>query len=1276
VSDESPQGEMVLRLAEEFLERYRKGERPPLREYTERHPELAAEINDVFQTMAMMEKIAIAEESLQPEGPRSEAPTLDTLTLEQFGDFRIIREVGRGGMGIVYEAEQISLGRHVALKILPHRALADAKTCKRFQREAKAAAKLHHTNIVPVFGIGEHEGLPYYVMQFIQGLSVDLVLEELKQLNDRGDPAECAGLPRSGPQPSSARQSSARESSAPVSGAQASGAPRREVSVADMARSFMTGEFQEVAAPTPEDDETSPGFADRAPRSVSTRKGSHLASATLALSSGSIALPGQSRVSSSVRRAPQGKEKTYWHSVARTGMQVADALEYAHKQGIIHRDIKPSNLLLDTQGTVWVTDFGLAKADDQQDLTHAGDLLGTLRYMPPEAFDAKADGRGDVYSLGLTLYELLALRPAFDAKERNQLVKKVTTEEPARLDRLNRDVPRDLVTIVHKAIAREPAHRYQTPAEMAEDLKRFVDDRPVRARRISAAEKVWRWCRRNPLPASLLAGIVLVFLTGFAGVFWQWRLAESARADEKSQRGRADALRRGAEAARDDADEARATAEKSQAAAQTETYRAVFSEVRALRAGRQPGWREKSLSDLARLAVMPTPRRDLRGLRTETAATLGTADIRHVATIDLADDDLGSFTFSPDGRTLLTAGTKTGLNFWDVPGQAHLSCVDGLTVSGFDLDKALYLPDGQGLVVGTREGVVFTDAQGARTPRTPRAPITQGKSQPARLVLDAAGQRIAVAWTDGAGITVHDVATGALLDQFKDSPAPFALRPDGRWLARAENSDIVLLPIASAEPPIVLGRHGGVRALAFSSDGAVLAAASLDHTTVLWDVAKREQIGTLRGHRELVFDVAFSPDGAWIATGSLDYTVRIWETRTGQNVATLPGLGPGRRVQWSSTGDYLAMSTNSFRRVFLYRITGRRHVRQSLTGHQRELNCVAAHPRLDRIATSGYTELMSWDLSVPRPTPVALGPNPLTANAAITCLVYSPDGALLATASWPQNADPRDVVIWDASAAKVRSRFSVPQIVNALAFDPTGERLACGDVAGNVVFWDVATSLPVQQFKTGSPVRSIVFLDRPRSLVTHGTAALFLFDLESGQERTVDLPGANIRKLVVDRARSRVVVGLTSGAVVSFSLPDLTPGPRLENAHEGSVECLALSPDGRLLATGGADHRVVLRDARSFEPLLAFPLWAGELRDLTFDFKGRRLAVVGTESDVDLWDLAALHEGLSAIGLAWDQPARAAAPAPGPASESEHHQPAIPVIRAPRAPTAPRAATP
>jgi tetratricopeptide (TPR) repeat protein len=236
--------------------------------------------------------------------------------------------------------------------------------------------------------------------------------------------------------------------------------------------------------------------------------------------------------------------------VARVGVQVAGALDHAHRQGIVHRDVKPSNLLLDLTGTVWVTDFGLAKTDDQQNLTHSGDILGTLRYMAPEAFEGRTDARSDVYSLGLTLYELLALRPAFGDKERARLLRQVADSEPPRLRKVRPNVPRDLETVVHKAIDRDPARRYRTSAHLAVDLGRFLNDEPVQARRSGTPERVWRWCPRNPRVA-FLVGIVLllVALLGVGGVTAalvfsrqaadQGRLAEQARRAEQ----RADAER-------------------------------------------------------------------------------------------------------------------------------------------------------------------------------------------------------------------------------------------------------------------------------------------------------------------------------------------------------------------------------------------------------------------------------------------------------------------------------------------------------------------------------------------------------------------------------------------------------------------------------------------------------------------------------------------------------------------------------------------------------------
>jgi len=493
--------EIVVELAEQFLERYRRGERPSLKEYVDQRPDLAEEIREVFPAMAMMENIALADESIDGR-QETEARGTTAAPLQQLGDYRIIREVGHGGMGVVYEAEQVSLGRHVALKLLPQKLLLSAKQKQRFEREAKAAAKLHHTNIVPVFGVGEQDGMPYYVMQFIQGLGLDEVLAELKRMRVLGAPT-----------PSMPAEGDLRIS-------------RRDVSAANMARSLMTGDFTESQS-GPEG-KGEPGLAAQLneaerhtaavtqssdiPDSLLRETTTGRLSDTSSLSASSVVLPGQS---ASARRT--AKKQNYWQSVASIGVQVSDALDYAHKQGVLHRDIKPSNLLLDTRGTVWVTDFGLAKTDDQQNLTHTGDILGTLRYMSPEAFEGKSDQRSDVYSLGLTLYELLALRPAFDEKDRHRLIKKVTTEDPPRLNRLNSSISRDLVTIVHKAIDKDPARRYQSADELGADLQRFIDDEPIKARRLTLRERSWRWCRHNRLVAGLAASLLFLLLSSTIG---------------------------------------------------------------------------------------------------------------------------------------------------------------------------------------------------------------------------------------------------------------------------------------------------------------------------------------------------------------------------------------------------------------------------------------------------------------------------------------------------------------------------------------------------------------------------------------------------------------------------------------------------------------------------------------------------------------------------------------------------------------------------------------
>src|SRR5205807_1437452 len=287
-----------------------------------RHPEIAPALSECLAGLDL----------LHTTGPKLRDPPLTASTAEPptaLGDFRIVREIGRGGMGVVYEAVQLSLGRRVALKVLPFAAALDGKQLQRFKNEAQAAAHLHHQNIVPVHFVGCERGVHFYAMQYIEGQTLANVIHELR-LGERG----CVSAPSLG----------------------ALTQPRSPEDV-------LT---PPVAALSTEHSTTSPAF---------------------------------------------------FRTVANFGVQAAEALEHAHQLGVIHRDIKPANLLVDASGRLWITDFGLAHCQSQPGLTMTGDLLGTLRYMSPEQALAKritVDARTDIYSLGVTLYELLALQPAYN----------------------------------------------------------------------------------------------------------------------------------------------------------------------------------------------------------------------------------------------------------------------------------------------------------------------------------------------------------------------------------------------------------------------------------------------------------------------------------------------------------------------------------------------------------------------------------------------------------------------------------------------------------------------------------------------------------------------------------------------------------------------------------------------------------------------------------------------------------------------------------------------
>ena len=1205
-------------LAEEFAERYRRGERPDLQEYVDRLPAMAEEIREMFPAMAEVEQAEVDARGVAAGPP----PQSSVTRMAQIGDYRILREVGRGGMGVVYEAEQISLGRRVALKVLPRSVLSDRRAVQRFRREAKAAARLHHTNIVPIFEVGRDGDCAFYAMQLIEGQGLDQVIDELRGLrvSDRKS---------SGHDPDQSKQTdvSVTLASDPV-GSLAGPMKRR---LGRMAESLLSGVLMTEALVKTESLTRAPirrGEAEvfeSAPKSSDARDFEGREPPPTPDVTHSAMLPGGTALSIA---DSSGHRQPYFRSVAQIGRQAAQGLAHAHSRGIIHRDIKPSNLMLDTAGVVWITDFGLAK-DEDNGLTVTGDILGTLRYMAPERFRGEGDARADGYALGLTLYELLTLRPAFDSSDRLKLVEQINTVEPTRPRLIDGRIPRDLETIVLKAIAKDPERRYVNADAMAEDLRRFLADEPIHARQVTLSERYWRWARRNPTIA-VLGGVLttvlvvatlssLLFARKYAG------MADRERVSAVAER-----------SARQEADQARTVSEKARGAAQVETYNALLSEVRALRAGRQLGWRDEALETLARLSVMPTRRRDLVELRTEAVASLGEFGVKEAAQFDLSGITVNSLDFSPDSRSLVTASSEGNLDLWDVPGRRRTRQLVGVskssTTRAIEWNGGLvrFLPDGELAFLDASQHVGFLGVSGQPSNRLL---IKRGTAKAVKLAIDRQGRWLAVGWNDGH-LDLYDAGTGGLRRSFDWNPWDFAFSPDGRWLAtQSRDGPIQLLPTSGEDPPFTLGhRRGFFPALAFSPDGATLASVA-DRSVVLWDLASREEKLTLGGHKESVTAVAFSPDGAMLATSCGDRTTRIWDARDGTPLAVLPGSGFMRSLAFSPDGNLLAASAEAGP-VHLYELKGRREQRR-LVGHKFGALRLAFHPRLPRLASSSNDHsVILWDAE-PAHSLVRWKAH----DVWVTGLAFSPDGSLIASAGGDAGSDT-PILLWDAENGTLRKRLpGNSKGVWILVFDPTSRRLASGDSNGTVLLFDVESGRILRRESLGnSPVRSIVFLNGGRHLLVglrNGTVALFDLD-QSGPPRRIELP-EGCGRLLVDSRKNRAIVGDSKGTIITLTLPDLTVDHRLAKGNGGSIESIALSPDGRLLATGGTDRRVVLRDSATFEVLLTFPAWSGTVEDLGFDVSGRWLGFLGANTDVDLWDLTMVHDELAAVGLAWDQ---------------------------------------
>lgn len=433
--DETNDDPRVVAAVKEYMSLLDGGHAPDLTEFLERHAELAASLRPALEGLALVHGAAA-----KPKiGPVLVMPDAE-FTAKPIGDFKIVAELGRGGMGIVYEAIQLSLGRRVALKVLPFASSLDASRLQRFRNEAHAAAQLHHTNIVPVHAVGSDRGVQYYAMQLIEGKTLAELIAELRHVNSRD-----------------------------VSAGTTSAAVR---------------EFSRNATPPQQRTNGEDGSAK----------------------------------SQSTLLTNAGQRKRHYRSMVQLAHQATLALEHAHQYGVVHRDIKPGNLLLDNFGKLWVTDFGLAQIEHADlQLTRSGDALGTARYMSPEQASGNRlvlDHRTDVYSLGVTLYEMLTLEPAVRGQDYRQLLNQVAEYDPVPPCVVDPSLPIELDTIVRKAISKEPGLRYGSAQAFGEDLLAWLDDKPIAARPPTVWERLAKWRKRNSRLVSVSAGLLIAASIG------------------------------------------------------------------------------------------------------------------------------------------------------------------------------------------------------------------------------------------------------------------------------------------------------------------------------------------------------------------------------------------------------------------------------------------------------------------------------------------------------------------------------------------------------------------------------------------------------------------------------------------------------------------------------------------------------------------------------------------------------------------------------------------
>ncbi len=1193
----SPFDDPLGPVVESFLERFRRGERPALTALMERHPELAGQIRDLIPALVELEQLggsagSVILSSGQRTGTResgSESPSPERL-----GDYLLIRRIGGGGMGVVYEAEHESLKNRVALKVMQPRFRADPKYLRRFHAEARLAAGLHHTNIVSVFDYGEHDGVCYYAMQFIQGQPLDRVLADIRRL--RGDAVDADHL--MGPD-------------ANVTIPDTAASPAASAAVKGLLTGRFDGATDAVSIATATGQAARDAVALVAGNAESARDANCRSGETLQHPGSRTAEEGPEE---SVDHEPVKfgssslsnlRELRYYREIARVGVQVADALEYAHRRGVLHRDVKPSNLLLDAMGNVWMTDFGLAKLEESADLTQSRELVGTLRYMAPERFRGTSDRYGDIYSLGATLYELLALRPPFQETDQIRLIERIRNDAPPPPRQLDRNVPRDLETIVLKALSKESADRFRSAGAMADELRRFVEGRPIRSRPVSDIERLWRWCKRDPRLAAVsiaaaLLTIVLAVVSTTAAIFFRKHAGELEIERLRSDRAALDAR-----------------------------WRAVDAYAAQARAGgfsRRPGQRFESL-EAVRQAVsllngLPRgpdsdPRRER--LRDLAIAALALPDLKRTGRVVTQPPEVIASAFDP-------TMTRYAFRFRDGAISIRRIVDDG-EVARFQVpgDQEIWVfsfsPDGRYLATTHQPGRALTvwDVDRGATAVEDPGPVWRA----ARFSPDS--RRIAVAHEDG-DFLVYDLATGQPGRPWPARADRLAFRPDGAQIAAIDNAS------KPATCRILEGESGtlvrlfplrtGADDVAWSPDGVTLATAGYDPKIDLWDAATGIPRATLEGHDNSGLSAAFHPAGTLLASNGWEGRLRLWDPVLGRPWLSLTG---SYGTQFSRDGRIVVTLED---KLTMYQVDPALEYRTFAHASREPMDYANPSIRHDGrvLAVGSNRGAVLWDLA--RGIELAFLPIGNAWN-----LMFEPSGDLITSGSigvqrWPVQLDrdrgqfhigpPRQVPLPVSHGGIAEDRSSrivaladrdyayvaIPERMipvgplddcRSVAVSPDGQWLATGSqITPRAQVWRIADGTKVAELPTGAG--GIRFSPDGKWLA--GNSRLRLWQVGTWREH-----------------RQITEVG-------------------------GYFRCF--SPDGRLMVVADPDQVIRLVESETGRTLarLASPDLC-TVGNVAFSADGSRLVVATKDRPspaVHVWDLRKIRKHLVRMGLNWDAP--------------------------------------